>query len=198
MYETKKLISRKRGRYLIDNDLSIWINNLSKEFHIDDYKLHKKVYETYKHNSSLYDIMPELLYNKTLLLALYICNNKYINPIKLCNLINIELYFISKNGFINYPELVEPLEESIMKCESFGYFHIDSISLMNVDTFLKKTYTMVYSQNVSRSDLIQNWSNLIYDCLYIFSKDEQSFNMVKNTIVRDLKEFKEKEECNQK
>ena len=42
MYETKKLISRKRGRYLIDNDLSIWINNLSKEFHIDDYKLHKK------------------------------------------------------------------------------------------------------------------------------------------------------------
>ena len=49
MYETKKLISRKRGRYLIDNDLSIWINNLSKEFHIDDYKLHKKVYETYKH-----------------------------------------------------------------------------------------------------------------------------------------------------
>lgn len=57
---------------------------------------------------------------------------------------------------------------------------------------------MVYSQNVSRSDLIQNWSNLIYDCLYIFSKDEQSFNMVKNTIVRDLKEFKEKEECNQK
>ena len=57
---------------------------------------------------------------------------------------------------------------------------------------------MVYSQNVSRSDLIQNWSNLIYDCLYIFSKDEQSINMVKNTIVRDLKEFKEKEECNQK
>ena len=56
----------------------------------------------------------------------------------------------------------------------------------------------IYSQNVSRSDLIQNWSNLIYDCLYIFSKDEQSFNMVKNTIVRDLKEFKEKEECNQK
>ena len=63
---------------LVDNDLSIWINNLSKEFHIDDYKLHKKVYETYKHNSSLYDIMPELLYNKTLLLALYICNNKCI------------------------------------------------------------------------------------------------------------------------
>lgn len=199
MYETKKLISRKRGRYLIDNDLSIWINNLSKEFHIDNYKLHKRVYETYKHNSSLYDIMPELLFNKTLLLALHIANKQYIKPVKLCKIIIIELYYMSRNGFINYPELEEPMMKSIEKCISMGYLNNSLTPLLNGDVFLRNLYTMIYSQNMSRNDLIQNWSNIIYDCLYLFSKDEQSFNMVRNTIIRDLEKFREEKRlCNQK
>lgn len=200
MYETQKLISRKRGRYLIDDEkLFNCINNLSKEYHIDNYKLHKRVYETYKHNSSLYDIMPELLFNKTLLLALHIANKQYIKPVRLYKIIIIDLYYISRNGFIDYPELEKPILESIEKCINMGYLHNSLTPLLNGDVFLRNLYTMIYSQNMSKNDLIQNWSNIIYDCLYLFSKDEQSFNMVRNTIIRDLEKFREEKRlCNQK
>lgn len=201
MYETKKLISKKRGKYLIKEDsLTSFINQLSKEFHIENYELHKKVHKVYKHNSFLYDIIPELLYNKTLLLALYICKDKkHIRPDYLARLINIHIYYIPMNGFIDYPSSIKPMNDSIEKAISFGYFNSSITSVLDPLLFLKNTYSMVYSQNIPINDILRHWANLVYDCLYLFSKNEQSFKMVTNLLNRDLQEEYNKGTCcNQK